>query len=376
MSDNSSEHSNQEGENVLAEDDIVDNNLQNNDEGEEMANPVKGVSLPEFWGEPQKDRISIEGWIKQVDAYKTLANIADGRTAQLAYMSLRGKAAQWALNATHDDENVWATWDGAAGLKKGLQDRYFVRATLSQMCQLRDSLVMQASENVSDFYDRCVMVNHQLAQQQWEPVVANEANNNAQAVAADAAARRKHIKISLIADFSNGLKEEIKTLLMVNDVDTPEEMLKFAIRIEASLNDKKKMSTPHYEINAISQQTQRRPQPNDFCFNCKEKGHWAPNCPKPRQNWGQNRGNRGRGRFNNRGNPRQNFRYSNNNNRNNSQQQQQQFKAFQVNQEQNSETIPQKEEKPELQANQLQLETADSQMSADLILGALNPYRL
>ena len=136
-----------------------------------MANPIKGVSLPEFWGDPQKDQISIESWIKQVDAYKTLANIADDRTAQLAYMSLRGKAAQWALNATHDNANAWATWDGAAVLKKGLQDRYFVRATLSQMCQLRDSLIMQASENVSDFYDRCVMVNRQLAQQQWEPVV-------------------------------------------------------------------------------------------------------------------------------------------------------------------------------------------------------------
>ena len=42
----------------------------------------------------------------------------------------------------------------------------------------------------------------------------------------------------------------------------------------------------------------------------------------------------------------------------------------------NGQFLPQKEEKPELQANQLQLETADSQMSADLILGALNPYRL
>ena len=72
-----------------------------------------------------------------------------------------------------------------------------------------------------------------------------------------------------------------------DDVDTPEQMLKVAIRIEASLNDKKKINTPHYEINAISQQNQRRPQPNDICFNCKEKGHWAPNCPKPRQNWGQ-----------------------------------------------------------------------------------------
>ena len=161
-----------------------------------------------------------------------------------------------------------------------------------------------------------------------------------------------------------------------DDVDTPEQMLKVAIRIEASLNDKKKINTPHYEINAISQQNQRRPQPNDICFNCKEKGHWAPNCPKPRQNWGQNRGTRGRGRFNYRGNSRQNFRYSNNNNRNNGQQQQQQFKAFQVNQEQNSETISQNEEKNDLQANQLQLESTDSQMPADLILGALNPYRL
>ena len=342
---------------------------------------MKGVSLPEFWGDQQKDRISIEGWIKQVDAYKTLANIADDRTAQLAYMSLRGKAAQWALNATHDDPNAWAAWEGADGLKKGLQDRYFVRATLSQMCQLRDSLVMQASENVSDFYDRCVMVNHQLVQQQWEPVLPNANNDNAQAVTADAAARRKHIKISLIADFCNGLKDEIKTLLMVNDVDSAESMLKLAIRIEASLNDKKKMGTPTYEINALSQQ--RRPQANDLCYNCYEKGHWAPSCPKPRQNWGQNRGQnrggRGRGRFNSRGNSRQNFRnFNNNNNRNNGQQQQQfkNFQANQVNQEPSSETVSHTEEKSDLQANQLQLENAEAQMPADLILGALNPYRL
>ena len=102
----------------------------------------------------------------------------------------------------------------------------------------------------------------------------------------------------------------------------------------------------------------------------------GPKLPQAPPKLGPNRGTRGRGRFNYRGNSRQNFRYSNNNNRNNGQQQQQQFKAFQVNQEQNSETISQNEEKNDLQANQLQLESTDSQMPADLILGALNPYRL
>ena len=205
-----------------------------------MANPVRGISVPEWYGEPLKDRCSIQGWIKSVDSAAGLAQWNDERTAQLAYLSLRGKALQWALNQSYDDPDKWKAWAGAEGLKKALEVRYTRRQTISEICSLRETLVQGEKELVNDFYDRCCTVNFMIDNQQWDDVVLNEARDNENLVTQDKKSKQKHHRINVMNDFSHGLREEIKSLLLIQDPQTQSEMLSIALRVEASINDKNK----------------------------------------------------------------------------------------------------------------------------------------
>lgn len=267
-----------------------------------MANPVRGVSVPEWWGEPLKDRCSIQGWIKQVDSAAGLAQWNDERTAKLAYLSLRGKSMQWALNQSYDDPNKWNAWAGANGLKKALEIRYTRRQTLSEICSLRETLVQGEKELVNDFYDRCCTVNFMIDSQQWDDVVLNEARDNQEMVNQDRDSKKKHHRINVMNDFSHGLRDEIKSLLMIQDPQTQHEMLSVALRVEASINDKNKA----FQNNQLLQVNALRGRPNnnnnrfrfskpnkenDKCHRCGRFGHWAPECDQPR-----NPSFRGRGR--------------------------------------------------------------------------------
>ena len=266
-----------------------------------MANPVRGISVPEWYGEPLKDRCSIQGWIKSVDSAAGLAQWNDERTAQLAYLSLRGKALQWALNQSYDDPDKWKAWAGAEGLKKALEVRYTRRQTISEICSLRETLVQGEKELVNDFYDRCCTVNFMIDNQQWDDVVLNEARDNENLVTQDKKSKQKHHRINVMNDFSHGLREEIKSLLLIQDPQTQSEMLSIALRVEASINDKNKA----FQNNQLLQVQAIRGKPNfnnrsrfskpnkenDRCHRCGQLGHWAPECDKPR-----NSNFRGRGR--------------------------------------------------------------------------------
>ena len=333
---------------------------------------VRGVSVPEWWGEPLKDRCSIQGWIKQVDSAATLAEWNDERTAKLAYLSLRGKSMQWALNQTYDDPNKWNTWNGAGGLKLALQNRYTRRQTLSEITSLRESLLQGQNELVVDYYDRVHTTNYLIDSQQWEPVVLNQAGDNNQAVENDKLSRKKHHKINVMNDFAHGLREDIKSLVMIQDPQTPDDMLAVSLRVEASLNDRMKNSqnTQLLQVQAIRNNPNndrsrfiKRNKENDTCHNCGKKGHWAPECEEPRrQNFMGSRG-RGRGR-NGRGG--RTYRPQGN------------YKAFEVSNEGSAkmQNEQQSSEKTDDFAQSAQIQAFVPSPEVNALIDTLNPYRL
>lgn len=297
--------------------DQEDNNdnvvVNNGEEGGEiiMANPVRGISLSEFHGDPTVDKMSVKAWIAQVDACATLANWDDNRTASFALMSLRGKAMQWSINQQQADPDKFNAWAGAGKLKLSLQARFWYSRTFSERNALKQSLVQTVNMSCRDFMDLCETVSYQLMETEWEDVQLLADGSNQAQVTQDGLAKAKHHKLFIMGAFAAGLRDEIKAQIGVTNPLTPHELLEISTRIEANILDKNKQirDQSNLEVHALMGRKFRlqnnnnsTPQNNDVtCWSCGKIGHISRFC---RQGQNYTRGKSFQGRFRFRGNNR------------------------------------------------------------------------
>ena len=281
-----------------------------------MANQasVKAVQIPEFFGDSKKDTLSSRAYINQVEACQKLSNWTDEQTASFTLLRFRNNCASWANNQISLDPTAFSTWPK---LKKAFSDRFTIKRTLAELAFLKNSLVMTENESVRDFYDRVVSC-QLILDEDWEELRADA--DAAEKTAYERAKKEAHNR-GVRLNFTTGVTEEIRKLLVIEKLTTNSDLLEFASRIESSVRDQKRVfnDTKNLEVAATSSSrgkgdksaqfrgrgrggvgNAQKNEANTRCFICQSEFHWANKCRNKSRTQFRGRG-RGRGFFRGRG---------------------------------------------------------------------------
>lgn len=238
-------------------------------------------------------RLNAKSWVNLVErARNGVGNDATGapkisnkELASKAIMMLRGTAALWSDNLVEEDldPNPLDDW---RLFKTAFLARFYAKATLSERTALMRSLSQKPSETVIQFLDR-VKQAHYIFYENW-PSLQDSATNAEKA--ADKAAKKKSLEMHISQSFINGLYDDIREHVLMQESNNLATLLTIAQRIEASKKTKPKLQVASTSV---------LPNPDDF--ECP--AHKASVDAVNRYNLSQ-RGNPGRGRgrgFRNRG---------------------------------------------------------------------------
>ena len=266
---------------------------------------MKAINIPEFFGDPKKDTLTARAWCNQVVACQKLSEWAEDKTAQFALLRLRSVAASWANNQLSLDADAFSTW---TKLQKGFFRRFAIRRTLAELAFLKNSLVMSELERVRDFFDRVVSCQI-ILDEDWEDL-DDDATDEQKRIFKKAKEESQIRGVRL--NFTSGVHEDIRKMLLIEKVKSNEELLELAERIESSVRDQKRIfnDTKHLEVAAATTSRGRNAnrgrgrggrsssfQKGDSkCFLCSSLEHWADRCPNRGQSQWRSRG-RGRGQF-------------------------------------------------------------------------------
>ena len=271
------------------------------------------LQIPVF--NPDNDDISAKAWMNLVDLGKQAAgktggvdNWSDEVTASMSIMLLKGKAADWVANLIEEGDPAVKKW---SELKKKFQERFCVKHTLSEKTRLLSGLQMTHSETCADFFDRVKSALNILYDEMWTP--PEEINAEA-----DKLARTKSINMHHKLLFSAGLRSDIRQDVIIQDSVTLEDVKTVAMRVEASVKDRKKSAAvvevsevleeeekddSEFEVDAIHKQSQRQVRQyqnrggrgsrsfrggtynrgrggrfNGLCHYCSKAGHQIRSC--------------------------------------------------------------------------------------------------
>ena len=255
------------------------------------------IQIPTF--DPDSAALSAKAWINLVELGRESAgrnaqndyNWSNSVTASTAILLLRGKSADWIANLIEEKDPAVTSW---TELKKKFQDRFCVKHTLSEKTRLITDLKMTNSESCSDFFDRCKSNLNILYTEEWsEPTEENQA--------ADNQARTKSITLHHKLLFTAGLRSDIKQDVVIQDSTTLDEVKTVAMRVEASIKDRKKNATI-VEVNNIDNEVEES-DPDDSGFECdaihkqsqRQLRHYERNQNRGFRGGRGNRGNAGNG---------------------------------------------------------------------------------
>lgn len=296
-----------------------------------LARVVTGVqgaqlnSIPAFSGVLPFD---VEGWLEMIDRCKVQFGWDDWQVAAVVKNKLTAQASVW-LRAQEKLENAgFDQWIGhAEGFKFQFEKKYLPAKTEQAAILAISNLSQKTQESCSDFFDRVVLavdkVNHHITDEEKRQ-----------------AGYRRTFETQVRTFFGAGLKQEVRQIVLGSNqppvtmhdfrdqavateiqLSSRATMMKDLVAVEsepavtattdgaagaaATLPPQPTMADLVQEIAALKVSMG---QPRDFsnvtCYNCNEKGHFAPSCPKPsnRGRGGYHRGQQYRGRGRGRGN--------------------------------------------------------------------------
>ena len=281
----------------------------------QVANGGQISSLTPFEG---KEGLEVLNFLEQVSRAQIQFNWSSETTANVAMSRMNGVAQDWLrgtklMGVTFQGNTAWED------LSKAMKERFSPVITSATAVEAVKDLRQHADESVSMFYDRIV---HSLDRKNHGVPDATKLQQ----------AYQTQYKADIVTFFLGGLRENIskKVMAAADPPTTPEDSLKRARAVEAAEGRTKipimavetqstsEQEAHFYEVDAVqanrvrqggwkNAQRGRRNRSNDQCFNCKNYGHWANECPR-KDNAGRGRGGgggqRGQGRRFQRGNRR------------------------------------------------------------------------
>ena len=292
------------------------NNTPDEDEEEEQGNmpnealPGSQLSIArEFAGKPGDD---VEIWTAHIERCQKTFTWTNEQTAQIALNKITDTAAKWA-EAQISLGVEFKVWNE---LKQAITTRFKAEISDATAAMAMSELQQNATETVSDFYDRCVLA-------------MKKKNHRVDAALKTNANFKRAINTDLFVFFGGGLKRHIRnaTICSSNPPEDIENLLKAAKRVELQTETRDKLysieehqnkeaysSDLQTKVNELSEELaalrRRGTSSSNFrgrrggnnsssgtmtCWTCGRSGHFARNC------FSNSRGNRGyRGRTNRR----------------------------------------------------------------------------
>ena len=291
------------------------------------ANIVKGsVAIPFF--DPEDQKISPRAWLQLIELARTSAgkekvtvdNVeverwrwSDQQLITNSILLMKGSSSTWAEILLEKDAPELKNWENF----KALFRKRFVKAlTLTEKIALTD-LHQKASENVSQFLDRCINNLNLFFETQWEHLEVGSKKAEFPWGTPNTTVTEDHIKVSqnyyreainlqVRLLFASGLRPEIKKQVLMQPAEKLDEILEVAKRVESSLKETKKEismasivdrdnipNLEDLEIAAANRKFKppsnpnqsRNPSPNSGpapnagqCYYCLRKGHYKRDC--------------------------------------------------------------------------------------------------
>ena len=203
--------------------------------------------------DPDRNDISAKAWMNLVDLGKAAAGKTannedvwnDEVTASMAIMLLKSKAADWVANLIEENDPAIKKW---SLLKVKFQERFCVKHTLSEKTRLISDLKMSSTETCADFFDRVKSSLNTLYDQEWTSPAAGHEE-------ADKLACTKSVNLHHKLLFSAGLRADIRQDVIIQDSVTLDDVKTVALRVEASVKDKKK-SSEIVEVSEIAEKNE------------------------------------------------------------------------------------------------------------------------
>ncbi|XP_059639009.1 uncharacterized protein LOC132281311 [Cornus florida] len=233
------------------------------------------------------DPLDAEKWIEDMEKYFEMMDCTEVQKRKIGAFLLSGEARQWWQSETKMVVDITTmTWDD---FKTQFNDKYFSQSVkekkATEFTQLEQNNEMSVCEYEMKFTELSRFVPH---------IVANELHK--------------------VRKFERGLVSYVKKFVVGHRFDTYARVVECAMAVEENNNiafqKQKERRAEHKGKGASStqqnqsssqqnqggqqQQTQRNwqatphdAQPYQFsghCYNCREQGHLARNCPKPHKN--------------------------------------------------------------------------------------------
>ena len=199
---------------------------------EQPAAAIK-LAMPRFTGDSDDTAIELRSFIIAYEAYAansqmTLENQA--RVLGFCFQPVSSAAARWWTNILDGGTKVTATWQDCKTL---LENRFAMGTTPSKIIAQLDSLKQGISEKVLPFSDRVESAGLELARQLPNPIGQLTDAQRRQAITAVTAIQCKLY-------FLQGLLPDIKAKVTALELNTFEDAVAAAVRVEAAMTDAKK----------------------------------------------------------------------------------------------------------------------------------------
>jgi hypothetical protein len=253
-----------------------------------MAVKVQQTKLPEFWGQKDKDSISANEFVKQVDKMMSANNWCDKITFDNFGLALKGSANTWLdsqvlLKKIVGDRECWTI------IPPFFKEEFATESDDKLILDGLAHMAMRPIENIRDFFGRLNKVNtiildayqgYMLAPQDPVP----DANGNITMTLADHQAYKKAlvenvVEFYILSQFRAALLPDLRRVINLKPMHTLD--LDMAVRlatIELRSKDEAKGAS---KIQAV-QQEEEDDNVEAVTQNCQKKFY-----PQPQQNRGQ-----------------------------------------------------------------------------------------
>ena len=229
---NQGEHSEEESSDSSRDATEGEEEEEEEEEATIMANAdLKLAGLQPFFGQKNKDTVSAKAWAQQVDYAKTVTNLTDAKTAAYAATALQGDAGTWLMSLKERRSTEINNWET---MRKAFMARFHEKKTTSQKHELKRSLRQKPDEPVRAFYDRVDVACFAL-EEEW-PQPPEDYNDGQQTCYLKAYAVLHDVLLQEY--FLEGLRAEIRDVVMTNNPDTLAAALAKAVDVESTLKEK------------------------------------------------------------------------------------------------------------------------------------------